>query len=145
MYRWCNFHVRTATMWIWNYHWSICVQEYIYSLVLCRGLKVNKTSRPGQWSGCKTKKNRAVAKATGRQRSTVLSNKSVGINNASSVSGNMMAELKPTVLRWSKCKRDGWISKSLFCSCLLLPSDSPQSKARLKKKQRGGRGKEKLF
>lgn len=68
-------------------------------MILCRSLKANKAFRPRKRSGCKTKKNRAVATATGRQRFTVFSNTVVGINNASSMSGNMMAELKPTVLR----------------------------------------------
>lgn len=68
-------------------------------LTLCLSLRANKAFRPRKRSGCKTKKNRAVATATGRQKFTVFSNTVVGINNASSMSGNTMAELKPTVLR----------------------------------------------
>lgn len=110
---------------------SICLKKQVHSfsfchtvlntvqqlgaMVLCERLKANKAFRR---SGCKTKKNRAAAKATGRQRFTVFGNIAVGINNASSMSGHMMAELKPTVLRWGKCKRDGWVSKP----CSLLSS-----------------------
>lgn len=85
----CENHLKTC---------SFCptVQN---TVVLCLRLRANKAFRTRKQTGCKTKKNRAVATATGRQRYTVFSNRAVGINNASSVSGHMMAELKPTVLR----------------------------------------------
>lgn len=60
------------------------------------------------------------------------------------MSGHMMAELKPTVLRWGKCKRDGWVSKltafPLVCLPLLL-----KLKHLLRKERRRGRGKERLL
>lgn len=83
--------------------------------------KQTKLSGPGSNQGAKPRRNRAAATATGRHRFTVLSIRVVGVNNASNVSGKMMAQLKPTVLRWSKCKRDGWASK-FFSFSRRLPS-----------------------
>lgn len=93
-------------------------------MVLCWALKAHKAFRPAGWPGCKTKKNRAVATATGRQSFTVFSNKVFDINSASSMSGNMVAELKPTVLRWGKCKRGRMNIQAAF---LLLSSASSQT------------------
>lgn len=96
-----------------NHYISICLS--LNSWFSAELWEQTKLSGPEMRSGCKTKKNRAVATATGRQRFTVFSNIVVGSNNASSVSGNTMAELKPTVLRGgANVRGDGWDSKLLF-------------------------------
>lgn len=57
----------------------------------------------------------------------------VGVSYASSTSGNMLAELKSTGLRWSKWVwEEGRLSGLFFFSCL-RHSASPQTKAQFEK------------